>query len=138
MSDTARACTCTRRESVLDDELRRRFDDGEETEEVVEEPTPESPEISFSADISPIMEFRCVDCHGTDGGYDASTYDLVVNSGDNGPAVIPGDAENSLLVQKISGTHAEGDLMPPPPLRALQEDLIQLIIDWINAGAPDN
>lgn len=112
----------------------------EEEEEVAAEPepTPESPEVSFSADISPILEFRCIDCHGTDGGYDVSTYDLVINSGDHGPAVIPGDAENSLLAQKLLGTHEEGDLMPPPPLRALQEDLIQLILDWIDAGAPDN
>jgi mono/diheme cytochrome c family protein len=110
----------------------------EEAEEVVEEATPESIEVSFSADISPMLEYRCIDCHGTDGGYDVSTYDLVINSGDNGPAVIPGDAENSLLAQKAAGTHQEGDRMPPPPLRALQEDLIQLILDWIEAGAPDN
>lgn len=110
--------------------------DGEATPEATA--TPEAAEISFSADIFPIFDFRCSDCHGSDGGWDASTYDLVINSGDNGPVVIPGDPDNSLLVQKISGTHEEGDAMPPPPLRGLQEELIQLIIDWIAAGAPDN
>jgi len=61
-----------------------------------------------------------------------------MTTGDNGPDVIPGDAEASLIVQKLSGTHEEGDIMPPPPLRPLNEQLVQIIIDWIEAGALDN
>ena len=84
------------------------------------------------------MDARCVDCHGSDGGWDASTYELLMTTGDNGPVVIPGDPEASLLIQKLLGTHEEGDLMPPPPIRALNEELIQVIIDWVSAGALDN
>ncbi len=101
-------------------------------------PEPEPAEISFSADIMPILEFRCIDCHGSDGGWDASTYDLFMTTGDNGPVVVPGDVESSLLAHKISGTQTEGDAMPPPPLRSLSDDQVQLILDWIAAGAPDN
>ncbi|MDX1616308.1 MAG: c-type cytochrome, partial [Candidatus Promineifilaceae bacterium] len=94
--------------------------------------------VSFSEDIMPIMEFRCIDCHGSDGGWDAATYELFMNSGDNAPVVIPGEPDNSLLVQKLKATHDEGDPMPPPPIRPLSEAQIQLIVDWIAAGAPDN
>jgi hypothetical protein len=47
---------------------------------------------------------------------------------DNGPVIIPGDAENSLLVQKQSAeTPHFGQLSP-------QE--LQMVVDWIAAGAP--
>lgn len=114
-------------------------------EPAAEEPTatPEptaAPENSFAAFVVPILEARCIDCHESngDGGWDARTYESVMNTGDNAPVVIPGDAENSLLAQKLLGTHEEGDIMPPPSVRPLNEDLIQIIIDWINAGAPNN
>ncbi len=116
-------------------------DDEESTEKVTEPvPTPEPTEevLSFSAFVFPILESRCIDCHGTDGGWDSSTYDLLMTTGDNGPVVVPGDVEGSLLAQKLIGTHEEGDLMPAAPLRALQEELIQIILDWIAAGALDN
>ena len=111
-------------------------------EEVVAVPTEEAPPeevvISFMADIMPLFEYRCIDCHGTEGGWDASTYDLVMESGDNAPVIIPGDPENSLLYMKLTGTHEEGDSMPPPPLRALKDEQIELIFEWIAAGAMDN
>ena len=61
-----------------------------------------------------------------------------MTSGDNAPTIIPGDAGKSLLGQKLLNTQSEGEMMPPPSLKALTEDEIQLIIDWINAGALDN
>jgi hypothetical protein len=34
------------------------------------------------------------------------------------------------------GTHTQGAIMPPAG--PLPEAMIQVILDWINAGAPDN
>ncbi len=101
-------------------------------------PTPEpvAGASSFQQDIMPIFEQSCVICHGTFGGWDAASYETVINSGDNGPAVIPGDAENSLLVQKLLGTQEIGGIMPPGG--PLPDEDIQLVIDWIDAGALDN
>lgn len=97
-------------------------------------PTPEG--VSFNRDIVPILESKCAGCHGALGGWDASTYGSVVNSGENGPAVIPNDVEGSLLAQKILGTHTFGTIMPPSGM--MPEDEIQIILDWISVGAPDN
>jgi mono/diheme cytochrome c family protein len=90
----------------------------------------------FAADIAPILEAECGACHGTLGGWDASSYTAVMETGDHAPVVIPGDPENSLLAQKLLGTQAEGTIMPPGS--PLPQAEIQLILDWILAGAPDN
>ncbi len=97
--------------------------------------TPSGPP-SFREDVFPILQARCGACHGTLGGWDASTYDRVVNSGDNGPAVIPGDVKASLLAQKLLGTQTVGLMMPFGG--SLPESEIQTILDWIAAGAPNN
>jgi len=92
--------------------------------------------ISFADDVVPILDAKCVPCHGTMGGWDSTTYDSVINSGNNGPVVIPGNIESSLLAQKILGVHQEGSIMPPAG--KMPEAEIQKILDWIAAGAPDN
>lgn len=91
---------------------------------------------SFANDILPIFQAKCTMCHGTMGGWNATTYDSVINSGDHGPSVIAGDAQNSLLAQKILGTHTFGTIMPPGG--RLSDAEIALILAWINAGAPNN
>lgn len=101
------------------------------------EPEPTDPEgaPSFADDVLPIFQVSCTVCHGTLGGWDATTREAAIESGDNGPAVIPGDVENSLLAQKILGTHTQGTIMPPEG--RLPDDEIQVILDWIAAGAPE-
>ena len=97
---------------------------------------PSTDEVSFSADVMPIFEADCAICHGNLGGWDASDYDSVMTTGNNAPVIIPGDAENSLLAQKMVGTQTIGNIMPPAGL--LPEDEVQIIIDWIEGGALDN
>jgi mono/diheme cytochrome c family protein len=97
---------------------------------------PSPGEVSFSADVMPIFEAECLICHGSLGGWDSSSYVNVLGTGDHAPVIIPGDPENSLLAQKMVGTQTIGDIMPPSEL--LPEDEIQVILDWITAGAEDN
>jgi mono/diheme cytochrome c family protein len=101
-------------------------------------PTPTAPSgpPSFAQDVLPILQARCGACHGTMGGWDASTYDSVIQSGENGPAVVPGDAEGSLLAKKILGQQSQGSAMPL--VGSLPQQEIQKILDWIASGAPDN
>jgi hypothetical protein len=70
------------------------------------------------------------------GGWDASTYDGVIRSGNNGPAVVPGDVDASLLAAKLLGTQTSGAIMPPGG--ALPPEEIQTILDWIAGGALDD
>jgi mono/diheme cytochrome c family protein len=99
-------------------------------------PLPSAAVPSFSTEVLPLLQTSCGACHGSLGGWDASTYDSVVTGGANGPAVVPGDASGSLLAQKLLGTQTVGG--PMPPAGTLSRDQVQLILDWIDGGAPDN
>jgi mono/diheme cytochrome c family protein len=90
---------------------------------------------SFTVDVLPIFLVKCTGCHGTMGGWEASNYTGVMTTGAHNPVVIPGNALNSLLVQKIQGTQQIGSLMPPSG--KLSDTEIQIIIDWINTGATE-
>jgi mono/diheme cytochrome c family protein len=114
------------------------------TLEVPEEPPPGATtttttrpppaDVSFSGDVLPIFQASCGACHGSFGGWASDSYNAVMTSGDNAPAVIPGDPDGSLLVQLLQDPGS--GLMPPAG--ALPADEIQMIIDWILAGALDN
>jgi mono/diheme cytochrome c family protein len=94
-------------------------------------------EISFSGQVMPILMAKCQMCHNsatTLGGWDASSYDSVMTTGEHGPVVIAGDSANSLLAQLLQGSG--GKIMPPSG--ALPQDQIQTILDWIQAGASNN
>jgi mono/diheme cytochrome c family protein len=97
------------------------------------QPLPSTP--TFNADILPIFEQNCKMCHGNLGGWDSTSYQSVMTSGDHGPVVIPGDPTNSLLAQKLQGISKIGGIMPPGG--ELPDATIKIILDWIAAGAPE-
>jgi hypothetical protein len=51
---------------------------------------------------------------------------------ENGAVIEPGDAANSLLIQKVQS----GNMPKRKP--KLSPDLIQLLVNWVNAGAQNN
>ena len=91
----------------------------------------------FSEQVLPVLNAKCQACHNSVtqlGGWDASNYDSVLASGDHAPVVIPGDVENSLLARLIQGLG--GPVMPPGG--GLPQQDVQLILDWIAAGATND
>jgi mono/diheme cytochrome c family protein len=97
------------------------------------QPAPTNP--TFTADVLPIFQQYCKMCHGNQGGWDSTSYQAVMTTGDHSPVVIPGDPTNSLLAQKLQGTSKIGGIMPPTG--ELPDDIIKIILDWIAAGAPE-
>ncbi len=91
-------------------------------------PTPAAPAVSFSKDVLPLFNASCKNCHGALGGLSLASYDDVMKGGASGKVVVPGDPEGSLLVKKQQVQH-------PANLTAEQ---LEIIITWINAGAPNN
>lgn len=95
-------------------------------------------DVSYANQIEPIFQARCTACHPSSagqGGFGSNTYQVLMTSGNSGPQIIAGDAANSPLVRLLQAT--SGSKMPPMGDKLSDAD-IQLIIDWINAGAKDN
>src|SRR4051812_41048532 len=60
-----------------------------------------------------LLEARCVRCHDrgkSRGGLDLTTRDRLLRGGENGPAVVPGEPDKSLLHKLV--THAAEPAMP--------------------------
>lgn len=95
-------------------------------------PAPESPEF-YSTRVSTILKNNCMDCHDdtAKGGLRLDSYTGIKQGGDDGPVLVPGDPEASMLIQAI---RRNGDLKMPPK-RALKDDEIADLVAWVKAGA---
>lgn len=97
--------------------------------------TPASAAVSFTNDVMPILQSRCFNCHGgrdTKEGLSFASYETLLAGSDNGAVVIPGDATASLIIQQL----LEGKMPKRGP--KLTPEQVQILIDWITAGALNN
>lgn len=91
--------------------------------------------ISYAKDIQPIFQSRCASCHigkAKSAGLNLGSYESLMAGSQDGPVIIAGDAGQSYLVEKITA----GEMPKRGP--KLTPAQIQLITDWVNAGAPNN
>jgi nitrate/TMAO reductase-like tetraheme cytochrome c subunit len=94
-------------------------------------PTPAGGRISYENTIGPLFQSRCTGCHGSNGiqGLNLSTYQTVMAGSVNGPVIVPGDAQNSPLIKKQSGSQ--------PHFGQLSPSELETVTNWIDAGAPE-
>lgn len=93
----------------------------------------------FENKIRPLLADQCYSCHSvkaekTKGGLHVDSLEALLTGGDSGPALVPGDAEKSLLIKAVRYTDA--DLQMPPKGKKLSERQIADLTRWIKAGAP--
>ena len=91
------------------------------------------PVPKFESDIAPILETRCLKCHGEgklEAGLDLRRRFLILKGGDSGAGFVEGKPEESLLIQKIAA-----DEMPPKDEGRLDEKQKALLRRWIASGA---
>jgi uncharacterized membrane protein len=96
--------------------------------------------VSFSRDIQPLFNQRCVFCHGPNSivatgapnGLMLDTYENVIFGSNFLPVLQAGQPENSTIV-----TMLEKGTMPAQG-GPLSEGQIALVRNWIAQGAPDN
>ena len=58
--------------------------------------------VSYTKDVFPILESRCLNCHGgdrTEEGLLMRTYQELMAGSKNGPVIVSGNATDSLLVE---------------------------------------
>lgn len=86
----------------------------------------------FKRDVFPILDAKCLHCHGAkrrDGKLDMRSLKSMLVGGVSGPAIKPGNAQKSLLIELIHYKE-----MPPKkePARVTNEELA-LLRKWITA-----
>jgi mono/diheme cytochrome c family protein len=89
-------------------------------------------DVSFSDDIQPIFNARCISCHGGVKGLYLTSYEDMMQGGVNGPVIVPGNPNNSRLIGYVSDGYMP---LGGPPLSIEQ---IQTLANWVVAGAPNN
>ncbi len=106
-------------------------------------PVAHSQQVDFNRDIKPILSNRCFFCHGPDeeerqGGDDGlrlDTHDGATVDIGGRAAIVPGDLQQSVLVERITTT--DNDLLMPPPDHGqrLSDHEVDLLTQWIKQGA---
>jgi mono/diheme cytochrome c family protein len=95
-------------------------------------PTPAAPSsgpLTYTDTIGPIFQARCGTCHSNGGmlGLNLTTYQTTMAGSINGPVIVPGNPDGSLLVHKQSFNQ--------PHFGQLAPEELKLVIEWILAGA---
>jgi hypothetical protein len=98
--------------------------------------TPEALEF-FEHRIRPVLVEHCYKCHSPDadvvkGGLRLDTAELMRQGGDSGPAIVPGDPQESLLMEALRYESFE-----MPPDGKLPDAVIADFETWIDQGAAD-
>ena len=91
----------------------------------------------FETHIRPVLVRHCYECHSAatdepEGGLRLDWREPLLAGGDSGPAITPGNAEESLLVDAL-----RHETIEMPPEHQLDEKVIADFVHWINTGAHD-
>lgn len=92
--------------------------------------------VSFVSEIQPIMERTCWTCHGASlqlSKLDLRTRESALKGGVHGPAIVPGNAEQSKLYRLVAGLES---IRMPMQGTALTPSEVSAVKAWIEAGAP--
>lgn len=94
----------------------------------------------FSTRVQPVFQANCYRCHGGmnhRGGLSMATRAGMLKGGHDGPVLVPGDPERSLLVRLMRRQGPAGDPMPmpPPPRPKISDADIATVERWVRAGA---
>jgi hypothetical protein len=98
-------------------------------------------DVSFSRDVLPLLADRCFHCHGPDADHRQADLRLDLQADatadrDGSPAIVPGDLEKSVLIERIMSE--DEDLRMPPPdanRRPLTPMEVAVLTRWVREGA---
>lgn len=95
----------------------------------------DTPSADLSRQVQSLLSERCVSCHNA--SFQTANLRLdqekaAFKGGDSGPVILPGNAADSLLIWRISGSELG---LRMPPTGALPSREIELLRTWIDHGA---
>ena len=100
-------------------------------------------DVSFSADVQPVLKKYCLECHVPGGAgyiasaFDMSSYETFMKGGKYGAFVIPGDPLTSALNMLVEG-RANPSIRMPHGREKLSDREIEILRVWVQEGAKNN
>lgn len=96
----------------------------------------------FEKKIRPVLTDKCYKCHSEKaeklrGGLLLDTREGIRHGGDSGPAVVPGNLKDSLLIEAIHYGNKDTAMPPQKAGGKLPDDVIKDFEKWVQMGAPD-
>ncbi len=90
----------------------------------------------FEKKVRPVLIEHCFECHSSDAEEVKAellveSRDALLKGGESGPAIVPGRADKSLLIESIRFQSVE-----MPPNGKLPKGEIESLVRWIEMGAP--
>ena len=88
----------------------------------------------FESRVRPLLVERCQGCHGSEkqkGELRLDSRAAVLKGGSSGPAVVPGNLEESVLIEAVN----YGDFVQMPPKSKLPAEDINALTRWVQSGA---
>src|SRR5262249_21298684 len=87
----------------------------------------------FEMRVRPVLAKNCFGCHTQSrmGGLEMIGREAFIKGGKSGPAIVPGDPDNSLLVHAVEQTH---ERLKMPPQGNLAQSEIADLRTWIKDG----
>ena len=102
----------------------------------VAQPKPSDEAVRFfETSVRPVLVENCQNCHGAkkqQAGLRLDSRAALLQGGDSGPAIVPGDPGQSGLVRAV---RHEGDTQMPPK-KKLDDAAIAALDRWVKMGAP--
>jgi uncharacterized membrane protein len=92
----------------------------------------------YASHINPILDTKCVSCHGesnTKGGLRLDSYERLMKGGRDGPVIIAGKPDRSLLLERVTLPADHKQFMPAESKPPLRPEEIAWIGAWVQQGA---
>ncbi|MCC6154707.1 MAG: DUF1549 domain-containing protein, partial [Candidatus Hydrogenedentes bacterium] len=89
----------------------------------------------FESKVRPVLVEHCQSCHGPEkqkSNLRLDSRDAILQGGDHGAAVVPGDVAKSLLIGAIQYDQQ----LKMPPNSKMDQAVIDVLVEWVKMGAP--
>ncbi|WP_301103350.1 c-type cytochrome domain-containing protein [Propionivibrio sp.] len=100
-------------------------------------------EVSYKADVQPILKQYCLECHveGGDGytksGLLMTSHESLMKGTKFGSIIKPGDSLSSVLIMLVEG-RADPSIKMPHGKASMPQDKIEVLKQWVVQGARNN